>query len=314
MRNWWTILLICLPVIGMSQQLEISCSVDSAQIGEPIPIDIRLTYPTSLGVVEWPTFSEDSLVGGTFEVWEARKIQKNSNIDNGVSEMSVRQQITVAGFTPGFQPFQPIQVTIEDSVYESNPLLIKIISTPVDTTQAFKDIKPIASDPLTGWEKFTLWLEDNWWWVAIIVIVALTILVFFLFRKKKTIELPKELPKSIYEEYTTRYHELISKELWKKGDVKTHYLELTDLTRSYLFDRYSISTFEKTTHEIVDLISMIPADHNVKSFVIEVFKKSEYVKFAKQVPSPSLIELHNRYIGDFFESTRIEENQSEVKK
>lgn len=292
------------------QKFMLTPEKEQAQIGEPIEVKLSFTYPTSIGDVDWPEFYEDSTVGGNYEIWGFDTLKKQSSTDGNTSEITITQNLTVATFTSGYIPFEPLFVVADNDTIESNAFLIAIDTVMVDTTEAINDIKPIMTDPLSGWEQFTIWLGKNWWWVTI-VIIGIGVVLFFLLRKKK--EKPVIVPHiPLHQQYLDRYHKLMAAQLWKKGQVKEHYLELTNLLRSYYLDRYGISTFEKTTQEIISLSSSITEDKSILIPVIEVFRKSEFVKFAKQIPGEFEIESHNKSVLEFFEKTQVKEEEKEV--
>jgi len=298
------ILLLCLFAnLNISQnKLHLSTDRDSAQIGEPIALKIKLDYSADIGNVEWPEFKEDSIVGNNFEVWEVGELIKESEINENEANLSISQTLNVVSYQTGFTPFLPVSVVLDGDTLESNALLVTIAEVKVDTAQGFNDIKPVMHDPLTGWESFSLWLGNNWWWVAILL-VAVAISLYFILRKKTEIAEP-EIQLSLYEKYLLRLDELLNKELWTKEKVKEHYLELTDLIRSYYFDRFGVSTFEKTTNEIITITETINIDIEVSRELNHVFKVSEFVKFAKRIPSEFEILRHNETTKQLIEVTQ----------
>jgi len=312
MMKWAYILFICcLPILSIGQtRLHVGSDKDSAQIADPINIRIKLTYPASVGEINWPKFDVDSAIGGNFEVWKAGDVVKKSDVTANKSEISISQKLTVATYKQGFIPFTPIAILVGEDTVESNAFLITVGEIKVDTTQAYNDIKPIMKDPFTFWESVSIWFGKYWWLVAIIVI-GIIVGLYFIFRKRKPKLTPPVPALPIYERYQIELSHILEKELWKKGDVKGHYLALTDLTRSYFHERFGVSTFEKTTSEILSDIKSLPLGETIKPSVLETFRTSEFVKFAKQIPSSYEIEKHNQSIKDLLESTRPNESKTE---
>lgn len=312
MIRWFYILLIfCLPIISVAQsRLHVASDKDSAEIADPIDIQIKLTYSASIGEINWPVFAVDSSIGGNFEIWKTGEIIKKSNLNQNNSEISITQTLTVATYKQGFIPFLPISILVGTDSIVSNAFLITVGQIKVDTTEAFNDIKPIMQDPLTFWESVSIWIGEYWWAVAILV-VGIIIGLYFILRKRKPKLVPPTPTLPIYDRYQLALNQILEKELWKKGDVKGHYLALTDLTRSYFHERFRVSTFEKTTSEILSDIKSLPLGETIKPSVLETFRSSEFVKFAKQIPSSYEIEKHNQSIRDLIESTRPDETKME---
>ena len=283
----------------------IQANKDSVQIGEPIEIHIELSYPASIGEVIWPDFREDSTIGSNYEIWSVGEIEKENAVNENDAKLLISQKLTIATFQNGYIPFTPIKAILDQDTVESNAFLITVSSVEIDTSKAFIDIKPVFEDPLTGWESFSIWLNNNWWWIAIIV-ATVTIGLFLIFKKKNKVSEPEPII-SLYDKYTHDYQQLLNKSLWQKNKVKAHYHELTGLIRSYYFDRFTISTFEKTTNEIIAITRTIDIPDELKENLIQVFSLSEFVKFAKQIPSVYEIEKHNTIAGELIEITRIKE-------
>lgn len=304
----YTLCFLCFPSIGQNR-LHISTNIDSAKIGEPIELTVKLDYSADIGSVNWPDFKEDSTIGGDFEIWGVGEINKKSQVDANDASLSIVQTLKVVSFNSGYIPFMPLAVILDEDTIESNALLLNIAEIKVDTTQGFNDIKSVMSDPLTFWEQFTYWIGNNWWWVAI-ASLGIVILLFILFRRKpKPVQL--DTPVSLYDKYTELLNSLLERELWSNQKVKEHYVELTDLIRSYYFERYGVSTFEKTTNEIVTITDSINIDKETSYAVIQVFKISEYVKFAKKIPSDFEILQHNQTIKQLLEVTQPVETKED---
>lgn len=300
------VLLCACPTLHFGQSIfHVQAERDSVQIGEPIEIELKLTYSAALGKVVWPHFKEDSSIGSNYEIWNVGDIKKDNSVNENEALLNISQKLTVTTFETGYIPFTPIQVIIDQDTIESNAFLITVSSFKIDTSKAFIDIKPVFEDPLTNWEEFTFWIGNNWWWLAI-VIVVITVGLFFVFRKKSKLPEP-EVIISIYEKYSIQYQELMDKALWTNGKVKEHYHELTGLIRSYYLDRFNVSTFEKTTNEIVAITRTISLPKESQEDVIQVFAISEYVKYAKQIPSVYEIEKHNKATIELIEVTQIKE-------
>ncbi|MBT6514222.1 MAG: hypothetical protein HOK65_05590 [Crocinitomicaceae bacterium] len=295
-----------LPMVTFGQVIfHIQSDKDSVQIGEPIEVSIELSYPASIGEVIWPDFREDSTIGSNYEIWSVQEIEKENSVNENETRLLISQKLTVATFQSGYIPFSPIQAVLDQDTVESNAFLITVSSVEIDTSKAFIDIKPVFEDPLSRWESFSIWLSNHWWWIAVIV-AAIAIGLFFIFKKKNITSEPEAVI-SLYDKYTYAYKQILSKSLWEKQQVKEHYHELTGLIRSYYFDRFDVSTFEKTTNEIIAITRTIDIPHELKENLIQVFSVSEFVKYAKQIPSIYEIEKHNRIAGELIEITQIKE-------
>ena len=88
---------LCFPSIGQNR-LHISTNIDSAKIGEPIELTVKLDYSADIGFVNWPDFKEDSAIGGDFEIWGVGEINKKSQVDANDASLSIVQKLKVVSF------------------------------------------------------------------------------------------------------------------------------------------------------------------------------------------------------------------------
>jgi len=73
--------------------------------------------------------------------------------------------------------------------------------------------------------------------------------------------------------------------LWQNGKYKQYFTNVNDIGREFIEFRYDVSTFEKTSNEIISSLklSAISKDWMVK--IEKFFIISDLVKFAKQIPT-----------------------------
>ena len=77
-----------------------------------------------------------------------------------------------------------------------------------------------------------------------------------------------------------------NKELWQHDKHKEYYTEVTAVIRKYLEHKYEISTFEKTSFEILDQLKLSAINKNDFQQLSNLFDLSDMIKFAKSLPSP----------------------------
>jgi hypothetical protein len=72
--------------------------------------------------------------------------------------------------------------------------------------------------------------------------------------------------------------------LWQRGEVKSHYSQLTDIFRGYLERRYQIHAMEQTTDEIVSQLQQVHLNQKTAQDISDLLSISDLVKFAKADP------------------------------
>lgn len=256
----------------------VSTNTYKALIGEQLQLTLSFTQ-TNKGAVDWPLISDT--IGG-FE------ILKRSEVDTLIDEagtITYAQQLVVTTFDSGFYRIPALTFYLGDSIpILSAPIGIDIHTVPVDTAQAFKDIKDPLEVPATLMDYLPYALAG----VLALAIIGGLIYVFF-FRKKKPEQVVEKVKirVPIHEVAMRKLALLEEKKLWQQGETKAYYSELTDIIREYIEGRYQVAALESTTDEILSGLqdqSMPPAQMNKLTSLLQ---RADLVKFAKYKPEPS---------------------------
>ena len=176
-------------------------------------------------------------------------------------------------------PPYPIEIMKADNtvdyIMETDPFFITVYSTIKNSDG--KNLKPIKEPvPVTTPILYR----------KIILLIAFLLLfgyMVYLWTRRIQIEKRKEIIQNIipppYEEA------LDSLELIKKVcDVKKFYVELSYILRKYVESSIYIKTLEMTTEEIDSYSSLIQMETYLLKEWIELLKRSDLIKYAKQIP------------------------------
>jgi len=272
-------------------QFNLNVDKNKVEVGEPVNAKLKLTFSEttlngfSKSDIEYP-FVTDSLKLPNLEIWKTNKpidtIEVNSNDE---TTFIYEQNFTVAAFDTGRIEIPPfLSVFNGDSIY-SNAATLLVSFVPFDKNADFKDIKPLEEDPLSFWEKFKIWLKNNWTWITIFVIVVFGIIYFIYLKKNKKEEGPKKPKIPTPDRLLYRLNEIDQAKLWQKDQVKQYYSEITDVIDEYLNYRFDIPTFEKTSHEIISGLKLKSIDSENLEQLEKLFFLSDMVKFAKSLPT-----------------------------
>lgn len=193
------------------------------------------------------------------------------------------QRYTLISFDSATLDLPPLTVkpAIGDPM-KTNALRLTVFPTPGSAETAdMEKIRDIRRESV-------LW-TDHWPWAA----GALVLMALLIWWMRKTRKKPKPTaivqpaaapPVPPHERALRQLIELKSRQLWKSGQVKEHYAELSLILREYLESRYNIPALESTTIEILKMLSEMDLPQNLNSRLKEILSGSDLVKYARSMP------------------------------
>ncbi|MFK7784992.1 MAG: hypothetical protein AB8B56_07745 [Crocinitomicaceae bacterium] len=294
MRRYFVYILIFLGATfnAWSQQLSEDISQDNILIGEPVSIK----YIVKTKLTDTLSFSEEidylkgrfkeggslSKKGAEFELIEPFR---DTIIALGLKKKWIGEYIVTA-WEDGEYIIPGASITINDSIYRFDDLALEV--TLVDENdkvdlyeirENFTDIPEVPFSPM----KF---LKENWWWIAIIL--GALVMGWLIVRRRRwdrEIENREEIrPMNLKERTIKAVEALDASELWNKGQLKEHFVELSYILRSYLTARYNISLLDKTTEQTKIILTKQGLNDETVDTVARILSQSDMVKFAKSKP------------------------------
>ncbi len=297
------VILSCLPVKGISQQITLDAGIDSTHvlIGDQVKIHFEVQQPRDFKV-HFPEF-QDTMVKNV-EILEKYKRDTSFLSDN---LMKIRQEYLVTVFDSGFYYFPPYGFPIENEYIQdtiaSKPFYLQVFTLKADTAKGIFDIKPPYEAPVTVGEVIP------WVLYAVLVagIVVAVIHVVRKTRKKEPILLPAKPKEPAHVIAIRKLEELKQKKLWQSGQVKTYYSELTEVVREYIEGRFQIKALEQTSDEILEALGKKKLQNKeALDELKELLQLADLVKFAKASPLPDDNDKCYRDAYDFVRRTRWE--------
>jgi len=183
---------------------------------------------------------------------------------------------------------------------KTDTIPIDVIFSDFNPEQEYHDIKDII-------EVKTKKKGVPWWVYAIAAALLVLIAILFARRKKKPGAIVKE--KIISNPYEDAMHQL---EVLQKESpyTKTYYAELTNIFRLYIFRKKGILSLQKTTDDLILQVKDVVNDKEQFDKLSQALRLSDFVKFAKYIPSENDKE-------DCFQSikntiTNIEKSETKV--
>jgi hypothetical protein len=258
--------------------LEMISNTGRISWGERATITLRLGLELGENSTGWPIW-EDTIPGG-LEILSTSKIdtilpQKD---DPDQWDMIVEQSWEVTAWDSGYVVIPEIEVMGEKSA----PVMIQVVPT---RTGEAPEMMPAAEIINIEW---TLW--DRIEKAAPYVLKALAALLlalglFYLLKKvkrKKRVEIEMVVP-DIPPHITAleKLRKLEERKGWIKGEAKSFHVQLSEIIRTYIDARFSISSLESTTREAAAQIDLLDISQSNKSNLISALRLGDKIKFAK---------------------------------
>ena len=277
-----------------AQETEVQFTPDSTKFKIGEQINVLLQVKTSVNdSISWPLLTDTI---GEFEVIARSKIDTLINNDYQI----VSQSYKLTQFDSGSYVLTPIRFQIGDSIYYTKPKMIDINTVVVDTTkQKMFSIKGNIHVGYTFWEILPFIL-------TFIIVLAFIYMAYYLWMKRKPKEHKKLIPKiPPYDLAMINLKRLDEANLIKDGKIKSYYVELTDILRTFIEKEHGILALESTTDEIMLDLSNVDISKETKLSIKELLTQSDFVKFAKHIPSEGKHPYFRKTTEDIINNSRL---------
>ncbi|MDO8365392.1 MAG: hypothetical protein Q7T20_01260 [Saprospiraceae bacterium] len=193
------------------------------------------------------------------------------------------RRFTLIAFDSATLKLPPLNVRVATGKpLETNELTLTVYPTRSgrEITDMAK-IRDIRREP-KSWVDYLLWVAG---------VLAVLLLILWWLRKDQRKPQPMVVqsdppppPVSPSELALQQLSQLQKKQLWKNGQAKEHYAELSLILREYLETRYGIAALESTTDEIQKMLSATDFPAAFRPRLKELLQKTDLVKYAKSQP------------------------------
>lgn len=293
-----------------SQNVIATAKLDSNKIlvGDQVKLKVQVTYPVKTAIT-WPLL-KDSLTP-KIEIVDKSKID---TVSKDANKLTLSQSYTITSFDSGgfyvpqisFKYKSPGDTSYFEALTDS--LLLNVNTIPVDTSKAFKDIKGPMSVPWTFMEMLP-------YIIGVILLAAIIWFVFWYLKKRKKGEsiLGFSKPKiPAHEQALLALDALKNKKLWQNNKVKQYYTELTEITRTYVENRFGVQAMEMTTDEITSSLKPFEIESSLVNKLRKMLVLADLVKFAKANPLPDEHDKSLDIAIEFVRITKLEETVIEI--
>lgn len=290
-------LLISITHRSFAQRASVQATVQPAeiQIGEQALINLKVIAPKDK-TIQFPVYQKEIIPG--LEV--LTMLPPDTVIENNVATMNFKYVVTSFDSTLYYVPHMPI-FDGTDTIF-SNSFGLKVTSPVLkDSTVAYlekmntgqtdsidfrqlqlNDIKPIQKPPF-------VWTDYIWiLWIVlgfILLLLLIGLIIILVLRKKEKgyfFTPPQVLPPHV--RAIQELDKLKAEKIWQQGREKEYYTKITDILRTYMFERFRINAMEMTSGEILTEIRKKSEGDSVYNNLVQILSVADMVKFAKHKP------------------------------
>jgi hypothetical protein len=258
----------------------ISTELDTTAITLGDQVHLTVTVEHEVGsVVIWP----DSLDLGPFELLDAAVLEPE--LLDGRLRSGAR--LTLTAFELGELEIPSIAIRLagpdsaSPSVLTTQALPVTVASVGRDESGDIRGIKGPLSIPRD-------WLLLWPWAVGLAGLAAAYWLLrrYLAKRQPAPVSGPKTPARPAHELAYEALDRLEQAGFLDRGEIKTHYIEVSDIIRSYLEGRFGVEAMEMATHEVMAGLESTELAPEKRQEFEWFFDECDLVKFAKLIPDP----------------------------
>lgn len=292
---------------AMAQDVIVEAAIDSTSIliGQQLRMKTVVTCDKGASV-QFPDYKDNRYLVPGIEVLDALGI--DTTVLNNGQRWELTREYIITSFDSAAYTIPPFQVKINDSIFQSrNELGLKVNTLDI-TDDDLANPRPLVApvDAVFVWTPRILWL-------CLVPILALIIIFFMALRICTTrtfIRRIKVRPPTPPQVAALAAIDTLRSRSADDHGQKAFYMELTDVLRSYVADRYGFNAREMTTEEIVAHLEKT-GDTEAIEELKSVLSTADLVKFAKYQASSAETDRNVHQVADYVESTKVEPSAEE---
>ncbi|MEW5875404.1 MAG: hypothetical protein AB1752_09505 [Candidatus Zixiibacteriota bacterium] len=280
----------------VTPDIAVSLSRQSATVGDPVDLTIQVRYDSALQLIVpvfGPTFGELEVLGDT--------TLAEGKVENGRRTYSRR--VRLAAFKPGPLWTPPVQGELVDSTgaaipWQSDSLLLDVTSVIGETSPDSLDIKALKAQYEIPESRWLFWAISGlllgiialaWWWWR---------------RRQVPVSVKADVPGApSWEIALSALQELPADVDPEQDGGRQWYFRLSEILRRYLDDRFSWTSMDETTSEILRRLPQAPFDKGLRERAREFFLLADQVRYARSPARSGRPEVDRIWVRDFVEAT-----------
>lgn len=282
--------------------IEVNSAVDTAviTIGDRIKYTLTIEHKTGMRV-EQPGAGINL---GQFEIKDYKIYEPVKKDDY----LLLKYEYVISVFDTGTFTIPPFPVAYfpTDSlgaykIIEASPINIYVRSVIHDDKRELRDIKPPIEIPFNYFFLFSM--------LAVAVLLAAAAYFGYMFYKRHKQEgylfRAPAPPRPAHEVALAAIDDLLKRNLPEQGAYKQFYIEISEIIRRYIEDRYFVPALEETSFEIMQDMKKQDLAEELYPLLGEFLNLSDLVKFARYIPDRQENEKIIMQARRFVEETRV---------
>lgn len=267
MKKSLYILTLLFSVLGFSQTLYSGLEKKTIALGEPNVFKIRID---NLDGKEIGIAPKNELLPFHFE-----EISDSTFFKNNTFERTVKFTV----FEEGKFTIPALEVKIDGEIYQTIPYELDV----VNTAQEGDKINDIMNN-----KSVRMGLVDYWdvYKFYVLVVLVFFALIFVIWQIIKYSRKKKSSLVLTTNETLKKLHQLKNKKYIEKGNCRSFYVELIDISRQFITNQYGIPADVLLTDDLIHLMKKNQTISLENEKIIEdIFLRGDMVKFAKTFPN-----------------------------
>lgn len=255
-------------------------------IGEPTVLRLQADRSLTEGSASftWPDW-QDTIPGGLEILRILGSDTSATEADNSDPVIRVERAYLVTAWDSGYLAIPPAALVWGADTVASNPVLLNVLLAPPGEAGQIAGHADIRRVGWTWQERARRWLP---WLLAVVAAAALAFAIVRRLRNRTVVAVePQSRPVPLEPAHIAALRELeriSASAVWKKGLVKEHHAEVSEVIRTYFERRYNFPAMERSTDEIRSGLVHLPIRTSERELILELLSLTDLVKFAKWNP------------------------------
>jgi len=289
-----TIAVKCPAITG--PDIAVSLSRQTATVGDPVDLTIQVRYDSTLQLIApvfGPAFGQIDVLGDT--------TLGEGKVENDRKTYSRRIRLTA--FKPGSFWTPPVRGELVDSTgavtpWQSDSLLLDVASVIGDASPDSLDIKALKAQYEIPESRWLFWAISGF-------LLAIVALAWWWWRRHQVpVSIKAEVPGApSWEIALSALQELPAEVDPELDGGRQWYFRLSEILRRYMDDRFSWTSMDETTSEILRRLPQAPFDKSLRERAREFFLLADQVRYARSPARSGRPEVDRTWVRDFVEAT-----------
>lgn len=205
--------------------------------------------------------------------------------------------IEFAVFEEGKYTIPALDFKIDGKIFQTIPYEVEVINT----AQKGDQINDIMKNKEVKLEVNDYWQLYKFYILGVLIVLALIFAIYQFIRYGKR---RKSSPIMMTNQTLKDLENLRKKKFMENGDYRSFYIELIDISRTFITKQYQIPADVLLTDDLIDVIKLNNTISPQNETIVEnIFLRGDLVKFAKTFPDQPMMEKDFEDIKSFVRSS-----------